>query len=160
MGLMRSISPRQELRNGILGDSMGEIQFPITVKNIVFDDSDIRGPVFLGGKAGEFVAIRPVQDEKTYLGLLLGEIAISMSVGWKEEEGELHVRRMMYNPAIFVFDLNKIVFGAESWWGTIKSESDLRKITNEDIENIWYVKALKALHEKGGEADIIEDSGS
>jgi hypothetical protein len=51
------------------------------------------------------------------------------------------------NPAIFVFELNKIVFGAESWWGVIENEDELKKIkiTQDDIDNVWYVKALKAI---------------
>lgn len=130
---------------------MTEIGFPIEVNEIKFDESELVKECFLGGKAGDFVSVRPAGDPKTYLGLLLGEIAISMSVGYKEEDKSLHVRRMMYNPAIFVFDLRKIVFGAGSWWGAIKSEEDLREITDSDIDNVWYVKALKSLNKEGGD---------
>lgn len=49
------------------------------------------------------------------------------------------------NPAIWVPDQNRIVWGMGSWWGIIEKEEDLKKITNQDIENVWYVKALKAL---------------
>lgn len=49
------------------------------------------------------------------------------------------------NPAIFVFDLNKIIYGCESWWGVIKSEEDLNSISDCDIDNVWYVRALKTL---------------
>lgn len=47
------------------------------------------------------------------------------------------------NPAIFVPELGKIIFGMESWWGRIKSEEELKDITDGDIENVWYVKMLK-----------------
>jgi hypothetical protein len=51
----------------------------------------------------------------------------------------------MNNPAIFVFDLKKIVYGAESWWGMVESEDDLRDITDSTIDNVWYVKAMKEM---------------
>jgi len=51
------------------------------------------------------------------------------------------------NPAIFVFDLNEIIFGYESWWGVIESEKQLKEITNDVIDNVWYVKALKQIDE-------------
>lgn len=44
------------------------------------------------------------------------------------------------------FDLQRIIFGAESWWGIIESLEELKDITDDDINNIWYVKALKAMH--------------
>lgn len=49
------------------------------------------------------------------------------------------------NPAIFVFDLNKIIYGCESFWGIIETETDLKQITDQDIDSIWYVKALRQL---------------
>ena len=51
------------------------------------------------------------------------------------------------NPAIFVFDLNEIIFGCQSWWGIIKNEQELKDISDIDIDNIWYVKVLKSLNE-------------
>ena len=47
------------------------------------------------------------------------------------------------NPAMYVFELNKIVFGAETWWRKLTSPEDLKAITDDDIENTWYVKLLK-----------------
>ena len=44
---------------------------------------------------------------------------------------------------MYVFELNKIVFGAESWWRKLNSPEDLKAITDDDIENTWYVKLLK-----------------
>ena len=48
------------------------------------------------------------------------------------------------NPAIFVPELKRIVWGMESWWGAVKSEDELKEITDEDIDNVWYVKLLKS----------------
>jgi hypothetical protein len=51
----------------------------------------------------------------------------------------------MRNPAIYVPALKRLVFGAGSWWGEIKTEDDLKEITDKDINDVWYVQALKAL---------------
>ena len=90
---------------------------------------------------GSFVSVRPCGDEyedKTYLGLYVGEVAIGGTLS-------------MHNPCIWVPDLEQYIFGCESWWGKISTAEDLHKITDEDIENVWYVRALKALtvDEKG-----------
>ena len=86
---------------------------------------------------GSFVSVRPCGDEyedKTYLGLYVGEVAIGDTMS-------------LHNPCIWVPDLKQYIFGCESWWGVIDSEDDLRKITDADIENVWYVRALKELSE-------------
>ena len=49
------------------------------------------------------------------------------------------------NPAIFIPSLNKIVWGYGSWWGEIASAEKLHQITDSDIQNVWYVRALKQL---------------
>ncbi len=116
----------------------------------------ISDPSLSYNKPGVFVSIRPVAKEyedKTFLGLYIGEIALGFAVRRNEHEDgtvDLVIERQMYNPAIFVFDLNKVIFGIESWWGVIRSEDDLRQISNQDIDNVWYVKALKQLQEKPG----------
>ncbi|XXX77318.1 hypothetical protein WMF30_00900 [Sorangium sp. So ce134] len=97
---------------------------------------------------GAWVAVRPCDQEsggKTFLGVYLGEIALGLSTSYHRESGVLTIGRCMYNPAIWVPDLKRIVFGAGSWWGVIKGPEDMRKITDADINNTWYVKALKDL---------------
>lgn len=49
------------------------------------------------------------------------------------------------NPAIFVPELKKIIYGCESWWKTIRSVDEFSKISNEDINNTWYVKLLQSM---------------
>jgi len=98
-------------------------------------------------RVGSFVKIKPCKEDKTYLGLYLGDIALSFSISSITED-TITVEHSRHNPAIFVFDLNKIVYGIESWWGIIENEDDLKCITDIDINNIWYVKALKAMSEK------------
>lgn len=96
---------------------------------------------------GKFVRISPCAEEykgKTYLGLFLGDLPGGPSVSYSDEAKVLTIKPFM-NPAIYVFDLKKIVFGMESWWGVVESEDDLKKITLETINDQWYVKALKAV---------------
>ncbi|WP_174876284.1 hypothetical protein [Syntrophomonas palmitatica] len=103
------------------------------------------------GDIGKFVSIRPCAEEcqgKTYLGLFLGDLPIDISVSHNPESGELNLSYFS-NPAIFVFDLNKIVYGAESWWGVIESEDDLKQITQDTIDSQWYVRILKSLEAAG-----------
>ena len=99
-------------------------------------------------KAGSMVRIRPVNSEKTYLGLYLGDMTreIMLARGGKSKVLMLTDRS---NPAIWVFDLKKIVWGDSSWWGVVEKDEDIeRLISDSDIQNVWYVKALKAMHEQ------------
>jgi len=124
-----------------------DIEYPIEINGVVFRKFRTR---IDADKVGKFVSIRPIGDEyegKTFLGLYLGDIPVENLFQFEKETKKLHIIPMG-NPAIFVFDLNKVVYGCESWWGPIESEDQLRQITNDDIENIWYVKALKQIGSK------------
>lgn len=102
----------------------------------------IEKPVF--GKKGSLVKVRPCGDKygkKTYLGFLIGEVALGSS--WSVSDGKIQLEFAGHNPAIFVPELGEIIYGAESWWGVIKSEDELKEITDSDIDNVWYVKLLK-----------------
>ena len=128
---------------------MGEIQFPIIVDKITRSERSVYSHGWRG-HVGKFVAIRPVQKDfkqKTYLGLYLGDISTGAEVLYDPTQNELKVGNSWGNPAIYVFDLKRIIFGYESWWGVIKDEDDMRKITDADINDIWYVKAIKQLAE-------------
>lgn len=107
----------------------------------------VKEKLTFGGSCGDQVKVRPCGKEygdKTYFGILLGEIPLSISAG-VDKEGNLNISRSMYNPAIFVPDLKKIIYGCGSWWGKIESEEELNKlITDETIENVWYVKILSS----------------
>ena len=122
------------------------IEYPIQVNSIKCD----KMKQLMMGRAGSLVKIRPCNKEyggKTYLGLYLGNQPWSQTVSYNEESGELTVG-MATNPAIYVFDLQRIIFGAESWWSIIESQEELRDITDGDINNLWYVKALKAMYKE------------
>ena len=132
------------------------IEFPIEVNNIKPDDGRaIQDPLF-GGKMGDLVKIRPCAEEyqnKTYLGFLIGDASIGTQVAYNTETKELQFRHHR-NPAIFVPELGKIIYGMESWWGKIKDESELSQITDEDIDNVWYyVKALKRMQKEGKKSE-------
>lgn len=95
-----------------------------------------------------WVAIRPCAEDckgQTYLGLYIGDLATGVTFRANSEMGVMSVCPAWHNPAIWVFDLNRLVFGMESWWGRIKTPEDMKQITNQDIENTWYVQALKDL---------------
>ncbi len=113
------------------------------------------------GPGPHFVAIRPCEDQfkgKTYLGVLIGDFPLSISASFNRETKVLDLQPARHNPMIYIPDLGTVVFGAESWWGSINSPEQLRKITDADIESIWYVRALKALDEKPGEQAEAEPS--
>lgn len=110
-------------------------------KQLVYEDSK---PVMNIGDPGP-VKICPCAEEyggKTYFGIYIGDIPLSISHSI-DAEGTLTAKRSQYNPAIFVPELGKIIFGIESWWGRIESKEELEKlITPELIKNIWYVQLL------------------
>lgn len=130
------------------------IEYPIQVNSIKCDERK----QLMMGRAGSLVKIRPCNKEyggKTYLGLYLGNQPWSQTVSYNKELGELTVG-MATNPAIYVFDLQKIIFGAESWWSIIENPEELKDITDDDINSQWYVKALKAMHKEEPEETIEE----
>jgi hypothetical protein len=94
---------------------------------------------------GIFVRVRPCAEQhggKTFLGIYIGDL----SARGYGDDGKLKEKPYMHNPCIWVPNLKEYIFGFESWWGEIKSEDDLKQITDADIDNVWYVRALKALH--------------
>lgn len=133
------------------------IKYPVEVSGIDFDVKiGVSSKSFFGSLGSEkgpgtFVSIRSCKKEhgdKTRLGLLIGYVPIHAGVEFSKETKRLKFSVSGDNPAIFVFDLNEVVLGCESFWGAIESEKQLREITNDDIQNVWYIKALKQLAEK------------
>lgn len=123
------------------------IEYPIEVSGI---NKDTEMRTVGADRIGSFVRVRPCGDDKTYLGIYLGDLPLDITVSHNYESKVLNIGYMT-NPAIFVFDLNRIVYGAESWWGTVENEDDLREISDSTIENIWYVRALKMMEGDGKE---------
>jgi hypothetical protein len=134
-----------------MDEPMVGIEYPITVTGIAHRSEEA---VMSGRRAvGSFVAIRPCDKDlagKTFLGVYLGDIATDAGAAFNRKTGVLEVGLSMHNPAIWVPDLKRIVFGMESWWGVLRKPDDLKQITDADIQNVWYVKALQVL--EGGSA--------
>jgi hypothetical protein len=99
------------------------IKFPISVKSLKIDEfyKDSSSPWTLGGKCGDLVKVRPCADEyknKTYLGILLGDLPVGTFVSFDKKTGKMEI--MPYkNPAIFVPALGKIIWGCGSWSRTL-----------------------------------------
>lgn len=120
------------------------IEYPIEVSKI---NCDANKGAYRDSRIGKFAQIRPCDEEyqnKTYLGLYLGDLPIGHHVSHNPDTKELNIS-FRDNPAIFVFELNKIIYGCESWWGVLENETDLKEITDIDINDVWYVKAIKAM---------------
>ncbi len=153
-----------------LGDQLAELfeKFSKEMEeNPIKIESDFEYPMEISGikninsknintkKTGSLVKIRPCADEyedKTFLGVYIGDIPVEVVLGLYTKTNILTIINRT-NPAIFVPDLNKVIFGYESWWGEIESEEQLKKITDNDIDNVWYVKALKQLSENKDELE-------
>lgn len=104
-----------------------------------------------------FVKVRPCGKEygdKTYLGILLGDMACGSSASI--EGDKIKLSWVDYNPAIFVPDLHKIIFGYQSWWSEIKGPDNFKEISNSDIENTWYVKMFKGMSKEGNKEESHE----
>lgn len=132
----------------------GDFGETIEVKEVVIQDNIFK-PSFAGRRFC-FVKVRPCDTEKwpdgTYVGILLGDMPLgSWHHMYVPSEKKLTITAHG-NPAILVLDKKTgapldIVWGAGSWWGPINSPEDLEDITDEDIENVWYVQAIKAMAE-------------
>lgn len=120
------------------------IEYPLTIQGIDNKEIDTYG---LGHECGELCEISPCGKEyegKSFIGIYLGDLPISITSSYHRDTGVLE-NGTVNNPAIFVPDLKKIIYGCESWWRTIESIEDFKGISIEDIENTWYVKLLKAM---------------
>lgn len=119
------------------------IEYPIQVNAI--ETEKLEGMMMYA--SGCPVRIKPCAEEykgKSYLVLYLGDLPMMNSISYDEEKQSLKVGTV-HNPAIYVFALKKIIFGAESWWCKINSPEDVKGISEEEIDNTWYVKLLKAM---------------
>lgn len=119
------------------------LEYPIAVKEVVTDKLEYNKGFC--HKMGSLVKIRPCGEEygnKTYLGFYIGDMPLQIYQSYNPKNNVLTIKKDG-NPAIFVPELKKIIFGCESWWGEIENEEDLKEITDNDIDNIWYVKLLR-----------------
>lgn len=128
------------------------IKFPMEVQSLKIQPlhRDHNNPRTIGGSCGTLVSVRPCGEKygkKTYVGILLGDLPLETIAEYNRETKELSISGYS-NPAIFVPELKEIIWGCESWWEEINSEEELRQISDEDIQNVWYVKMLKEVVKK------------
>lgn len=125
------------------------IEYPIQVEGIRVEE------VFsLNERApGQLARVRPCGDNpegRTYLGFFLGELPTQPYASYQIKERVLKVG-MAANPAIYVPELGRIVWGAESFWSRVSSKDALREISDKDISSQWYVQALRRVSGQEGE---------
>ena len=123
------------------------MQFPMTLNGI--DMTEWTPSKAL--KDAELVAVRPANEEKTYLGFLLDGLGSAVTINYSKDTKILHVHTYS-NPPILVPALRRVVFGYESWWRRIKSEADFKDITDDDIDCVFYVRALGELNDAVSDA--------
>ena len=124
------------------------IEYPLTIQGI--EDTFANECKQSLHQCGKLVKVAPCGKEyggKTYLGILLGDLPIGATASFHNDDQKLHIGAMT-NPAIFVPALKKIIYGMESWWGEIEKPEDLKDITPDDINNVWYVQLLKGMEKK------------
>lgn len=154
-GIFKSVPEDQEC-DQCMGSGRTRKVFPLIVTGIKMTGLALQPSLFKPGVT--WVSIRPCDKAyggKTFLGWHLGEMAMGQ-YAQMEADGTLNVSMGYHNPAIFVPDLGKVVYGSESWWAAIKSAEDLRKITDADINNVWYVRALQDLTGQGSSSAAAE----
>ena len=114
-------------------------------------------PPFLGRyKIGDICAVRPVTDNpenKSYLGVYLGDLPTGIMHSIKGDELIPMIGAFNRNPAIYCFELKRVVMGYESWWCRLDAIEDFKEITNADIDSVWYVQILKAMATKDAEPE-------
>lgn len=117
------------------------IEYPITVNGI-----DTK-PITPWGVHPCLCRVRPCSDnkeKKTYLGIYIGELPKYPYVTYSEEDKMLKFS-VSCNPMIYIPEHDSYVFGDSCWWSVIESEDDLKDITDDTIDNTWYVKLLKGM---------------
>lgn len=95
------------------------------------------------------VKVRPCKEEykdKTYIGIMIGDFATGS--GFRVNDESIELTWGAHNPAIYVPEINKLIFGYESWWSKITDMNEIKDITDKDIDDTWYVQLLKVQIEK------------
>ena len=90
------------------------IEYPITVSKINQNEFLDLYKKKVGSKV-ELTLCEKGHENKKYTGILLGELPVQTAVHYYQQSQELNVS-MVGNPAIWVEELNRIVYGYECWW--------------------------------------------
>jgi hypothetical protein len=125
-----------------LNQTIATIQMLVNASEIKEFEHPSNKPLKEG--SGKLVSVRPCNEKygnKTYVGFYIGELSLSSSIQITDDN-KIQCNWSGYNPAIFVPELSEVIMGCASWWSEIETIEQLREITNEDIENVWYVKLM------------------
>lgn len=133
------------------------IEYPIVVNSISVGSTAGLHPTDAGHM--QFVRVRPCGEEyggRTYLGIFLGDMVDFANVYRRGETKVLEVLQCT-NPAMYVPELGKIIWGRESFWSRIASEADFKDITDEEQQNVFYMRWLREL--AAGEKPAASEEG-
>ncbi|WP_373261955.1 hypothetical protein [Hungatella hathewayi] len=117
------------------------IEYPIKVCSIELAE----GLDLYKKSVGKIVRIKRCleeTEEKEYLGILLGEMFSCNAVSYKRKTGLLVVNPVL-NPAIYVPELKKIVYGYESWWSFVQSQDEIKSISKDDVLRQFFIRILE-----------------
>ena len=129
--------------------TLGQIIFRLKASNVTEIEFPDNKPINTRG-IGKLVRVRPCNEKyknKTYLGIKLGDIALGSNMKMVDDK-TIQLEYSHFNPAMYVPELDEVIYGCGSWWSEIKNEDELKEITDEDIHNTWYVKLAKELDKK------------
>lgn len=102
------------------------IEYPCTINRIENKKIPSNQECLEFAKIGSFVWIEPCGEEyqdKKYIGILLGNLPIFINTTL--DKNQVLNNHCVMNPAIFVPELNKIIYGCESWWCVIQNTKHL-----------------------------------
>ena len=137
----------KELADFMADNKVGsDIEFPLVEVSAI--EFKRKNRLDTSSNVGAWVAVRPASGTETYLGVYLGDFIVECFPSYNLKNKKISLFPHS-NPAMWVPDLNRVVWGYESWWRVIKSPESLRQITDGDIHNVWYVKALKDMTASG-----------
>lgn len=127
---------------------LGSVQFKSPITDLKVDNGFSMPRIVRPYHSGEYVSLRMVtgETEKTYLGLMLGDMNIGFGIRHQEGDTTAEIVGLMGNPAIFVPELSQLVYGAECWWKLIARPADMKDISNAEIKR--WGDFLKAQIEK------------
>lgn len=107
------------------------IEYPITVSSIKTNHDEYD---FYEKRRGEICKLHLTNDDKVYTAVLLGELPYMTTESYNPETGKLTVT-VIKNPALYVFDLKKVVYGAECWWQGLGETIKMPDISDAGQEN-------------------------
>ena len=137
------------LASSLAPSRLSGINYPIEVTGVNWGNPCILPK----NRKCQLVAIRQACNDKTYVGIHVGDFPLGIEASYHPDSGVLSLLNACYNPAVVIPDLGKVVMGYEAWWRRIRSEEQLKEITDGDIQNTWYVELLNvaACQKKGKE---------